>query len=618
MKRIYYLTWVFTLLGLLSCSKTGLTPEDNDDEGEGIDVVVDENFTTNSQTVSYSNSVIINYSSDKVNITNPYSNQGVSITVDGYCVTVSSTIKNTEINYILSGNCTNGMFKLYSDYNFGIVLNGVSIINTNGPAINIQSEKNGILYLVPLTNNRAVDSKVYPSSTEDQKGAIYSEGSIEFKGEGNLVITGRNKHGVCSDDCIIINSGNIKVDICAKDGFHVNDYFKMDGGTISVKALGEGIESEEGYVEINGGNISITTTEEKGMGIKSKGDIKINQCESLTIAASGNGAKGFKSSGNILIEDGNIDITTSGNAFYDTDESDIASPAGMKSDGNITIRKGTISIQSSGTAGKGISADGAIIIDGGNINIITSGGQFKYGMDDSSAKGIKSEGNLTVNGGIITVKTSGAGAEGIESKSILTLSGGEIEVTAYDDCVNSTGQILINNVELYCYSTTNDGVDSNGPLTINGGKIFSCGTSTPEEGFDCDNNTFKINGGTIVGIGGATSNPTSSLSAQRSLVYGAGNISTGQIINVQTSDGKEIIAIKVPRSYNSATLLVSSPDFSANTSYIIYKGGTVSGGIEFHGIYSGSVYTAGTIATTFTISSMVTTIGTQGGNPGKP
>ena len=41
------------------------------------------------------------------------------------------------------------------------------------------------------------------------------------------------------------------------------------------------------------------------------------------------------------------------------------------------------------------------------------------------------------------MKTSGNGAEGIESKSNISISGGEVAVVAYDDAINSGGDLTI-------------------------------------------------------------------------------------------------------------------------------------------------------------------------------
>lgn len=39
---------------------------------------------------------------------------------------------------------------------------------------------------------------------------------------------------MCSDDYIVINSGNTIISGAAKDGIHTSDYFKMTGGNITT------------------------------------------------------------------------------------------------------------------------------------------------------------------------------------------------------------------------------------------------------------------------------------------------------------------------------------------------------------------------------------------------
>ena len=269
-------------------------------------------------------------------------------------------------------------------------------------------------------------------------------------------------------------------------------------------------------------------------------------------------------------------------------------------------------------AGKGINCDGSITINDGTVKVITTGTQCVYGKLDSSAKGIKADGALTINGGTVLVKaTGGEGSEGIESKSVLTVNEGTVAALCYDDCMNASNSIVLNGGNIYCYSSGNDGIDSNGTLTITGGVIVSSGTTSPEDGFDCDQNTFKITGGIVLGIGGGTSTPTSSVCTQRTVIYG-GSGSNGEILNIQSADGTSVLTYQIPRAYSQMTVLFSSPNLTSGGSYTISKGGTVSGGSEFFGLYSGATYSGGTQAATFTASSMVTQVGSTsgGGQPG--
>ena len=116
--------------------------------------------------------------------------------------------------------------------------------------------------------------------------------------------------------------------------------------------------------------------------------------------------------------------------------------------------------------------------------------------------------------------------------------------------------------------------------------------------------------------GGSTSNPTSSACTQRSVVYNRASATINNIFRIEDTSGNEVITYKLPRTLNSCTYVISSPKITANTSYVIKNGGIVTGGEEFCGYITGSTYSGGTQATTFTSSSMVTTVGSSGGGPG--
>lgn len=591
----------------------------------------------------------INFSGNSVRVDNPYAYYGVTITTDNNDVVINSSVTDTELNYEISGTTTDGSVKFYGAYKFNLVLNNADITNPTGPAINIQTSKKITVTLSDGTTNSLTDGADYElSDTEDMKSTLFSEGQLNFEGDGTLYVRGNYKHAICSDDYIRINSGTIVVTSAVKDGIHANDYFRMDGGTLTVTASSDGIECEKGYirindgvvtinsgddavcasykgadasivstVEINGGTLNLTTNNQKGAGIKSKISSVVINGGALNVEVFGIASKALSSGGDMTLVNGNISLKTSGNAYYDTEELDTSSAAGIKCDGNLEIKDGVLTIVSSGSGGKGINVDGTLMIAGGTINVTTTGNQYVYDKNnDTAAKAIKSDGNLTVNGGTIVIKTSKTEAEGLESKDSLTINGGVIEIEAYDDCINASNHIQINGGYVYCYSTTNDGIDSNGTLTVTGGVVVSSGTTAPEEGFDCDRNTFKITGGILVGTGGATSTPTAGVCTQRSLIYNAGSVSVGQYMQIKSSNG-DILVFKIPRTYNSMTMLFSSPDLVSGTTYTIGKGGTVSGGTDFHGLYTGATYTGGSAANTFNPTNMVTTVGSSGGG-GRP
>jgi hypothetical protein len=572
MKKSVFISFMLLAGFLLACSSvTDELYDDNDAPNtETNDRDREEPFETHPQDTVFANTVGITYAAAGVSVNNPFDGKGLSVTTNGGHVTVRSTLSGVTVHYVLTGAHTDGSFRIYSDAAFVIALNGIDLICSNGPTIHIPSRQEATLLLVGGTENRMIDNNLYADDPEDRKATIFSEGGLDFRGSGKLVLKGYYKHAICSDDYVTVSGGDIDIQSAYKDGIHANDLIAVRGGTLSIHSIDDGIECEDGNVEIAGGDITIQTT---------------------------------------------------GQAAWNAEKAAISSSAGIKCSGHFSMARGNLLLTSTGAAGKGISIDGDLTIDDGSVHITTSGQQFRYNRDDSSAKGMKAEGNLTVNGGTIRILTSTTGAEGMESKKTLTVNGGTVEIEACDDAINAGAQIVLTGGWIYAYSTANDGIDSNGPLSISGGTIVASGTASPEEGIDCDQNTLKITGGTIASVGGAASSPTVAVCTQPSVLYG-GTATAEQLVHVQSSDGSGVFTFKVPRSYTRMTLLFSAPGIATSGDYSLYTGGGIVGGTDFHGLCSGSSYTPGTLAHSFTVSSMLTSLGNpssgMGGGGGGP
>ncbi|ANH81124.1 hypothetical protein A8C56_09150 [Niabella ginsenosidivorans] len=332
-----------------------------------------------------------------------------------------------------------------------------------------------------------------------------------------------------------------------------------------------------------------------------------------TYAAGAEDMKGAFFSEGQLIFSGTGSLTVKGNYKH-----------GICSDDYIRVRSGTITV--TGAVSDGIHTNDAFIADGGTLTItadsdgiecdegsivINNGILTIHAGDDGITASYNTDNTIdpyvTINGGTMTITTSAG--EGIESKSTLTINNGTISVTTVDDGLNAGSKININGGYIYASSSSNDGIDSNGPMTVTGGRIVAIGAAAPEEGFDCDQNTFKITGGTLVGIGGATSSPTASASTQYSAILGGASAS--QIYHIESAGGAEALTFLAPKTYT--TLLFSGAKLKANTSYVIYTGGSVANGTSFHGLYTSGTYTRGTKGSSFTTSSIVTN---EGGSTG--
>jgi len=415
------------------------------------------------------------------------------------------------------------------------------------------------------------------------------------------------------------NNGDVTITSTAKNVAYVLSGTSANG---SVK-----IYSDNKYkLTLNG--INLTNADGPALNLQSGKRAFIvladNSTNTLTdgtsYATSTEDMKGTIFSEGQLIFSGNGALTVKGNYKH-----------AIASDDYIRIRSGNITI--SGAVTDGIHTNDAFIMDGGTLTITapSDGIECEEGFivindgtltlktgDDGIAASYETDTSIdpfvTVNGGTINI-TSTAG-EGIESKSTLTVNGGTLSIQTADDGLNAGKALYINGGSTVVNSSSNDGIDSNGLLTVTGGITISSGAASPEEGFDNDNNTFKITGGILIGMGGSTSTPTASVTTQPAVILGGG--SAGQLLHIESAGGVESVTFQVPRSYT--TLLYSSPKLLINTSYAVYTGGSVTDGTHINGLYTSGTYTGGTgSGTGFTTTSMVTKAGgSTGPGGGRP
>ena len=238
--------------GCSNGTTSGETPSSGTNTGdENSDFVDNETWTST-----------INIVWDGTDVTVTGSADGVTVKSSNGYVTVTSTVKNIE--YAVSGNGT-GQLTIYSDYKFKLSLEGLTLVCSDGPAINNQSSKT--CYAVLGGTNTLSDGTSYASSSEDRKAAFFSEGQICFSGPGSLSITGNYKHALASDDYIRLCSGTGTIDIIANvsDGLHANDGVIINDGTLTIRAAGDGIQCDTSSVVISGGTIDITSTTDKGI-----------------------------------------------------------------------------------------------------------------------------------------------------------------------------------------------------------------------------------------------------------------------------------------------------------------------------------------------------------------
>ncbi|WP_462257691.1 carbohydrate-binding domain-containing protein [Ruminococcus champanellensis] len=163
--------------------------------------------------------------------------------------------------YRISGSLSDGQIEINTEKKVVLQLDGVSIKNSAGSAINVINAKRVNVELMPGTVNSLEDGSVQHDA---DKGTLFSNDTLEIGGSGTLNIRSNYAHGIASDDDIIVNSGRLHI-VSTKSGLFANDDITINGGTLYCDAGTNGIKCKN-TISINGGTSVLMggTREEKG------------------------------------------------------------------------------------------------------------------------------------------------------------------------------------------------------------------------------------------------------------------------------------------------------------------------------------------------------------------
>lgn len=266
--------------------------------------------------------------SDRVYKSNAMNNGGSSENATDANIEIQNIINiNNSGTYEFTGKLSDGQIAINSNNINGdvkIVLNNVDITCENAPAIIVYNKEtksdtcNVIIELANNSTNTITGDRIKQSVEEwsDQSellyyiekgndddgsyferykydGAISSDISLTFEGEGALTVNVTGKEGIESKRDITFNSGNYIIN-SLDDGINAStdneSVITINGGTILVNVLAEGEEGDgidsNGYIYINGGTVYAFANEKsQDSGLDSDNGIYIN---GGTVVATGN------------------------------------------------------------------------------------------------------------------------------------------------------------------------------------------------------------------------------------------------------------------------------------------------------------------------------------------
>lgn len=514
---------------------------------------------------------------------------GATATVDGSGVTVSGKVITitTAGTYQIAGTLDDGQIVVDSAAAGAVELlfNGVEITNTTSAPLFVRSAAQVVITLTAGTQNTLTDGAAYvfAEGEDEPDAALYSKADLLIQGDGGLTVNANYKNGLVSNDTLEITGGDITV-TAVNHAIKGKDAITIQDGTFALTAGGDGMQADNdedatlGYITIAGGTFHITAVNDA---IQAETALTVNGGDFTFVTGGGSNAvtadsaKGLKAGTTLLVTAVNDDIAT-----FAIDAADDA----LHSDGSITIDNGVFTLA---TADDGIHAESAV----------------------------------TINRGTITITQSYEGIEG----TYLTINGGEIDLVASDDGINVAGgnddplsgndYYLAINGGYIVVNANGDGLDANGAITMTAGLVLVNGPTTNGNGAIDYDQTFVISGGVLVAAGSAgMAQAPSTTSTQYAVRV---NLTTAQaaetLFHLATQSGADLLTFAPTKAYQS--VVFSAPTLANGTTYVVHTGGSSTGTLT-DGLYTGGVYTAGAQAATFTIASIITTVGSAGSGPG--
>jgi hypothetical protein len=440
----------------------------------------------------------------------------------------------TAGTYVLSGTITSTVEINVGDKDdVRLVLNGVNITSTDGPAIAVINADDVEISVVPDTVNSLEDAATrVDTDAEEYNAALYSDCDLVLNskgsGSGTLNIVANYEKGLNTKDdlkliYLILNVTSVE------DGIRGNDSVAIYEADITVDAAGDALKStkdddtEKGYVYIASGKFNLTA-----------------------------GDKGLKAENLMLIYDGDFTIDAADKA--------------IKSESAIYIGGGTFDI---------VSTDDGI---DSNTNLNIYEGTFSLASGDDA---LKATSTLTVYGGTIEISDC---YEGLEAEDIL-IYGGYIDIASSDDAINAASDddeaepsFYIENGAIIAspYNEEGDGIDINGSAEFAGGVVIANGPAeVRDNAIDIDDD-FIVTNGKIFTFGNAElAVAPSTTSSQPSILFVPDSYyAAGTLITLMDDTGEELMSLSSLHDFNH--VILSHPDLSTGSSYTVEVGSSVS------------------------------------------
>ncbi|MBN1950575.1 MAG: carbohydrate-binding domain-containing protein [Bacteroidales bacterium] len=574
MQKIWIIVLTAILLFQINACEENYIPDDNGGSGTGSLILDGINEDADDYDIDSTKLVHIQLNDDEISI-----DSAATATIDGSTITLISAR-----TYVISGNLADGQLIVNTDdeEDVKIILNGVNITSSYSSALFIEDASKVIIYLAENSNNYLTDGATYKDQTDGEpNAALFSKADLSIYGTGSLKVTGNYADGISGKDGLIIQEATITID-AEDDGIRGKDYLYFYSGNFTINAGGDGLKSDNalsadiGYITIESGEFTVV----------SKGDA-------------------LSAYSQVEILDGSLDLTAGGGSSSYSN----GSAKGIKADTKVILRGGECTINSADDA---LHSNQDVVVEKASVEI------------SSGDDGVHADASLTLTDCEIIINQS---YEGIESKQI-TVNQSTVKIISSDDGFNATAgagtesndgsSLTINSGYICVNASGGDALDANGSIYINGGTVLAHGpSSNPEVGLDY-NGICKVTGGVLL-VSGTNSNmaqaPGTTSTQYSVLVRFSSTQSANTLVHLEDEDGNMIFSYAPVRQFGA--LAFSCPELAKGDTYAIYLGGTCSG-TATDGYYVDGTCSGSELYDDFTISGMVTTLGSASGGGGGP
>ncbi|GAB6106455.1 carbohydrate-binding domain-containing protein [Fusibacter bizertensis] len=405
-RRIFSILMILILVfALVGCNST--VSEKATDTSEEITTAALSTDTSKTDTVSETVDNAEEYSAKDLDDTwstadatlITFENDQATIEGEGASFVDNQLTITQEGNFVISGTLLEGQIVISASENndVHVILNGVSITNTTGPAINAQTGDKLILTLAPNTSNKLIDGSNYvlEANADEPNATLYSKIDLTINGTGTLDVVGNYDAGIRTKDDLKIISGNIIVD-AKGDAIKGKNSISIKEGTFVVTAGEDAFQSNndedaaKGWILISNGTFEITAKDDA---ITAQTDLTINGGK-INILSSYEGLEAQT----ITVNGGDIIINASDdgiNAVSDTRSNQFiltggtiylnANGDGLDSNGSFTMTGGSIIIDGPVMSMNGaLDYDGSSLISGGTLIAAGSSGMAQTPSETST------------------------------------------------------------------------------------------------------------------------------------------------------------------------------------------------------------------------------------------